>query len=151
MTKQLLFAFALISSLVSCRSMKDPVFKGIENVKMNELNFNEPAVTLDMRYHNPNNFKGLLKQAEGDAWLDSTYLGHFIVDTTVNIPANSEFTVPVKLAVDMKQVLKHSLVAFLKEEVTIRITGKARAGKSGLYRNFLLNYQGTQNLRQLFK
>ena len=63
MTKQLLFVFALISTLVSCRSMKDPIFKGIENVKMNELNFNEPAVTLDMRYHNPNNFKGLLKQA----------------------------------------------------------------------------------------
>ena len=131
--------------------MKDPIFKGIENVKMDELNFNDPTVTLDMRYHNPNNFKGLLKQAEGDAWLDSSYLGHFIVDTAVNIPANSEFTVPVKLAVDKKQLLKHSLVAFLNEEVTIRITGKARAGKSGLYRNFSLNYMGKQNLRELFK
>ena len=131
--------------------MKDPVFKGIENVKMDKLNFNDPAVTLDMRYHNPNNFKGLLKQAEGDAWVDSTYLGHFIVDTTVNIPGNSEFIVPVKLAVDMKQLLKHSLVAFLNEEVNIRITGKARAGKSGFNRNFSLNYQGKQNLRELFK
>jgi len=149
--KQLLFAFFLVSTLVSCHSMKDPVFKGIENVKMDKLNFNDPAVTLDMRYHNPNNFKGLLKQAEGDAWVDSTYLGHFIVDTTVNIPGNSEFIVPVKLAVDMKQLLKHSLVAFLNEEVTLRITGKARAGKSGFYRNFSLNYQGKQNLRELFK
>ena len=149
--KQLLFIFFLVSTLASCRNMKDPVFKGIENVKMDKLNFNEPGVTLDMRYHNPNNFKGLLKQAEGDAWMDSTYLGHFIVDTTVNIPANSEFTVPVKLAVDMKQLLKHSLVAFLNEEVTIKITGKAKAGKNGLYRNFSLNYQGKQNLRDLFK
>jgi len=149
--KQLLSAFVLLIAFVSCKSMKDPIFKGIENVKMDELNFNDPTVTLDMRYHNPNNFKGLLKQAEGDAWLDSSYLGHFIVDTAVNIPANSEFTVPVKLAVDKKQLLKHSLVAFLNEEVTIRITGKARAGKSGLYRNFSLNYMGKQNLRELFK
>ena len=68
--------------------MKDPVFKGIENVKVNEVGMSASTVTLDIRYHNPNNFKGRLKQAEGDAWMDSTYLGHFVVDSSVHIPAN---------------------------------------------------------------
>jgi LEA14-like dessication related protein len=151
MMKQLFFVLPLIILLASCGKMKDPVFKGIENVKVNEVGIEESTVTLDIRYHNPNNFKGLLKQAEGDAWMDSTYLGHFIVDSSVHIPANSEFLVPVKLAVDMKKMLQHSLAAFLNENVLLKITGQAKAGKSGFYRNFSLNYQGMQNLRELFK
>lgn len=149
--KNLLLALFVVSGLVSCRDMKDPVFKNIENVKGDRLNFSNSSVTLDMRYFNPNNFKGQLKQAEGDAWMDSTYLGHFMVDSLVNIPANSDFLVPVKLLVDMKQILKHSLTALLNEEVNIRISGRAKAGKGGIFRNFNLNYQGKQNLRELFK
>lgn len=149
--KKLFFVLVLTSLLASCGKMKDPVFKGIENVKVNELGMEGSTVTLDIRYLNPNNFNGRLKEAEGDAWVDSTYLGHFMVDSTVQISANSDFLVPVKLAVDMKQILKHSLAAFLNEEVMLRISGKARAGKSGIYRNFSLNYQGKQNLRELFK
>jgi LEA14-like dessication related protein len=149
--KRSILVLLLISFLVSCGKMKDPVFKGIENVKMNGLGISASSVTLDIRYLNPNNFKGQLKQAEGDAWMDSTYLGHFVVDTTVDIPANSEFLVPVKLAVDMKQMLKHSLTAFINEEVLLKITGTAKAGKSGIYKNFSLNYLGKQNLSELFK
>jgi LEA14-like dessication related protein len=149
--KPLFFALTLIILLSSCGKMKDPVFKGIENVKLDKAGLDSSVITLDIRYLNPNNFKGLLKKAEGDAWMDSTYLGHFIVDSTVLIPANSEFLVPVKLAVDMKEILKHSFAALLNEEVLLRITGKARAGKSGFYRTFSLNYRGMQNLRELFK
>lgn len=149
--KRSFFVVLIIITLVSCGKMKDPVFKGIENVKMNELAIGGSSVTLNIRYLNPNNFKGKLKQAEGDAWIDSTYLGHFTVDTTLQIPANSEFLVPVKLTIDMKQLLQHSLTAFLNEEVMLKITGKAKAGKSGFYRNFSLNYQGLQNMREIFK
>ena len=111
----------------------------------------ESTVTLDIRYLNPNNFNGLLKQAEGDAWMDSTYLGHFTVDTSVNIPANSEFLIPVKMAVDMKKKLRHSFAALLNEKVLLRISGQAKAGKSGFYKNFSLDYKGMQNLRELFR
>jgi len=149
--KNLFFVPALIILLASCGRMEDPVFKSIENVKVSEVGMQESTVTLDIRYLNPNNFNGRLRQAEGDAWMDSTYLGHFIVDSTVYIPANSEFLVPVKMAVDMKKILKHSIAAFLNEDVLLKITGKARAGKSGFYRNFSLNYQGKQNLREIFK
>lgn len=149
--KRFVFGLLIVSTLISCGKMKDPVFKGIENVKMNGLGVQESFVTLDIRYLNPNGFKGRLRSAEGDAWMDSIYLGHFTVDTLVQIPPNSEFLVPVKLMVDMKQMLKHSLTAFLKEDVVLKITGTARAGKSGFYKNFSLNYLGKQNLSELFK
>lgn len=149
--KKIVFAIMLAIILVSCGKMKDPVFKGIENVRMNGLGIDASSVMLDIRYMNPNKFKGQLTQAEGDAWMDSIYLGHFTVDSIVMIPANSDFLVPVKLAVDIKQMLKHSLTAFLNQDVLLRITGKARAGKSGFYKNFSLNYVGRQNLKELFR
>jgi len=149
--KALLFVLVTIIMFASCGKMKDPVFKGIENVKVNEIGMAESTVTLDIRYLNPNNFNGLLKEAEGDAWMDSTYLGHFTVDSSVLIPANSEFLIPVKMAVDMKKMLRHSFAALLNEKVLLRISGQAKAGKSGFYKNFSLNYQGMQNLRELFK
>ena len=148
--KKILVLILAAASFASCKKMKDPEFRGIENVKMNGFGVQSSSVTLDIRYMNPNNFRGRLSQAEGDAWVDSIYLGHFLVDTTIDIPANSEFVVPVKLALDMKQMLKHTLTTFTQEEVMLKITGKARAGKSGFYKNFSLSYLGKQNLKQLF-
>jgi len=108
-------------------------------------------MTLDMAYFNPNNINARLKEAEGEAWMDSTYLGHFLLDSAVNIPANADFVVPVKLDVEMKNILKHSLAAFLNEEVLFTITGKAKVGKNGIYRKIPLHYEGKQNLQELFK
>jgi len=149
--KRNFFFLGVILVMATCKSMKDPEFKGIENVKVSEVGTTGSTVTLDIRYHNPNNFNGKLKQAEGDAWMDSTYLGHFVADSSVHIPANGEFLVPVRLLMDMKQIFKNSLAALLNEQVMLRITGSARAGRSGFYKNFSLNYQGKQNLRQMFK
>ena len=149
--KSLLFVLVIIVMFTSCGKMADPVFKGIENVKVNEIGRTESTVTLDIRYLNPNNFNGLLKQAEGDAWMDSTYLGHFTVDTSVHIPANSEFLIPVKMAVDMKKMFRNTFAALLNDKVLLRISGQAKAGKSGFYKNFSLEYQGMQNVRELFK
>jgi len=148
---RLVIVVFVVLAVVSCKSMKDPVFRGIENVKMGQVGVTESLVTLDIRYHNPNNFNGRLKQAEGDAWMDSTYLGHFVADSTIHIPANGEFLVPVRLMMDMKQILKNSFAALMNEEVLLRIKGSAKAGRSGFYKNFSLNYEGKQNLRALFK
>ena len=49
------FFVLIVIVLASCKSMKDPVFKGIENVKMGQVGVAESLVTLDIRYHNPNN------------------------------------------------------------------------------------------------
>lgn len=148
-----LFVLSLFTIIVfsSCVSMKKPVFNGIDKVQMNKLEKGRSQVTLQLHYFNPNNKKARLKNAEGEAWMDSTYLGHFVVDETVDIPANSNFTIPVKLDVEMKHILKHSLSALMNEQVLITINGKAKVGKGGLYKKIPFHYEGNQNLRELFK
>lgn len=134
----------------SCKSLKEPVFNGISNMRVNKLVAGKSLITLDLAYFNPNHIKARLKEADGEAWMDSTYLGHFYVDSSVNIPANSNFIIPVKLNLEMKHILRHSLAAFLNEQVLITIKGKAKVGKSGVYKNIPLQYEGSQNLQELF-
>jgi len=141
----------LTSGLSSCRSLKEPLFNGVENVQIKKLGMNCSLMTMDLKYFNPNNVNARMKEAEGDAWLDSTYLGHFYVDTTVDIRANSDFLIPVKLNVDMKFILQNALATFVNKEVLIRIKGKAKLGKSRIYKKYPLSYEGKQNLAELFK
>lgn len=144
-----LLAISFLFILCSCRTLKDPVFNGIENVEVSSLGTQHSQVVVNLRYFNPNSSGGRLKEAQGDAWMDSVYLGKFTVDSTIQIPANGEFTVPVTLAVDMKRVLRNSLAILLKKDVTVRIEGTARAGKGGIYRRFALKYEGKQDVRKL--
>jgi LEA14-like dessication related protein len=148
--------FLIISGLFlivfsSCKKLKDPVFDHIQNVKVDKVAQGVSTMTLEMAWFNPNNFTAKLKEATGEAWMDSTYLGRFYVDSAMTIPANSNFIVPVKLEVEMRQILKHSMAAFLNEQVLITIKGKAKVGKSGIYRNIPLHYEGRQNLEKLFR
>ena len=145
---------ATISFLVflcSCGKMEEPTLNYIDNIKLAKPGFNKSLVTFDMQCFNHNNSRAKLKEEEGEAWLDSNYLGHFYVDTMINIPAKSNFTVPIKLDVDMKKMLVYSLTRFKNEDVLVTVKGNARVGKGGFYKKIPLSYEGKQNLGTLIK
>ena len=106
---------------------------------------------LNINFYNPNHSKLHLKNAEGDAWLDGKMLGHFTMDTLIHIPANSNFSIPVKLEVDMHKVLKNAMQLLINPEVLVKIDGKARVGKAGFYFNYPLKYLGKQNLAEILQ
>ena len=137
--------------LFSCESVKEPDFKSIENVRISKFGLNESTLSLDLHYFNPNKFRVKLQKAEGDAWIENNFLGHFSMDTLIHIPANEEFSLPVKLQVDMGKIFKNSLVAFLAKEVLVKIEGKARLGKGFVFINYPIRYEGKQNLGELLK
>jgi LEA14-like dessication related protein len=138
--------------LGSCGKMEEPVFNNIGNVKLGKLGLATTTMSFDMEYFNPNNSRAKLTAAAGEAWLDSNYLGHFHVDTLVIIPPKSNFTVPVKLDMDMQKLLTYSLSDFRnKKDVLVTIKGTARVGKSGFYRKLPLDYEGRKNLSEIFK
>lgn len=149
------FHFAVVAlllfALTSCVSMKEPVFNKIENVEVqpDKISKEKTLVTVHLRYFNPNNKSAKIKHAEGQAWMDSTFLGNFVVDQEVEIPANADFFVPVKLEVDMKHLLKNSITVFLNSDVLITVKGKVRVGRGGFYKKVPFKYEGKQNLQQL--
>lgn len=152
MKKHLLpfFIFSLLSVFLhSCGPLKEPIFQKIENIKPEKLSLNKSILNIDIIYFNPNNAKLKLKKAEGEAWIDDNFLGHFLIDTLINIPEKSDFRLPVKLQMDMSKIIKSSILAFLSPEVMIKVTGKARVGKGFLFINYPIKYEGRQNLKEL--
>ena len=105
----------------------------------------------DCHYFNPNRSRLKLKSAQGDAWIENNYLGHFTIDSLIHIPANGDFRLPVKLQVDMNKFFKNYLLTFLAKEVTIKVAGRARVGKGFIFINYPIRYEGKQNLEELFK
>lgn len=135
--------------LASCGSIKEPELKGIENVRVDKISSKNSTLRLDLQYFNPNKFRVKLKNASGDAWLEGKKLGSFSLDSAVNVLASSNFTLPVTLDVDMKKVLSNTLTLLLSNEVTLKIDGTARIGKSGITINYPLKYEGKQKLSDL--
>lgn len=148
--KSILLSF-LVFGLLSCGKILQPDFKGIENIHTDKFGLQQTDLSLDILYYNPNKYGVKLKSAEGDAWVDTQFLGHFIVDTTIQIPAKADFRLPVKLSVDTRNVFRNSLTAFLHNEVTVKISGTARLGKAGIFFNYPLDYQVKQPLSDFIK
>jgi LEA14-like dessication related protein len=142
---------AVITALFSCRALKEPEYKGINNLRLTNVGLNQSVLSLEMNYFNPNHSAVKLKEAEGDAWMDSTYLGHFRMDTLIHIFGNSDFSVPVKLDMDMKYALQNIANAIFNTEVILKIDGKAKVGKGVIFIRYPIHYEGRQNLSELFK
>jgi len=151
MKKLSTIAIALLLIFSSCKSIKSPEFRGIENVKLSHVGLNESTLQLDLHYYNPNKSKLKLKNAEGDAFIENNLLGHFVVDTLINIPGKDDFRMPVTLQINMKKMLQNSALLLLKNEVTLRVDGKAKVGKGGIFINYPIHYEGKQKTDSLTK
>jgi LEA14-like dessication related protein len=129
---------------------KDPEFIEARDFKIRSLGLKSSTVSADLVYYNPNNFGLKLKNADLDVYLDDRFVGHSVVDTLIDIPARDSFALPVKLDVEMKNLLPNALSILTQHEIMLGIKGKARIGKGGIFLNIPVNYQGRQEIN-MFK
>lgn len=144
-----LFLICTFVGISSCKSVKEPELKGIGNFKMDKLSLVNPEVRIDLRYFNPNNYNIKIKKAEGDAWLNNHPLGHFTLDTLIHVDAQSDFTLPVNLTMDVGNLPQNASLLLLAKEVTLKVVATARVGKGLLFINYPIMYEGKQDLKEL--
>lgn len=154
MKKQFLPAPAtlfLVLVFASCKSFKAPEFKGVRNLKVSEFSLREPVLNLELDYFNPNP-KGLsIRNAEGDAWADGQYLGHFTMDTTIRIGGQSDFILPVRFRAELNAILKNSLGSLLGKETELKIEGKAKVGRGRIFIQYPIRYTGNHRMSELLQ
>lgn len=85
-----------------------------------------------------------LNRTDLDIYVDNNYLGHSSQDLQVAIPRRDIFTIPLKIDLDMKNLLLNGLTTLLNKEVNIRLLGKVKVGKAGVFKNFNVDYQTVQ-------
>lgn len=145
MHRILLSSIIVMSFVTSCRAPKDLEFREFKNLQVQNLGYANASLNLDLVYYNPNNFGLELSRTELDIFVDSTLLGHSSQDIQVPIPSRDVFTIPLKVNLDMKNLLRNSLAAFLSKEVNVKVLGKVRVGKAGVYKTFNVDYTTRQN------
>jgi LEA14-like dessication related protein len=136
--------------LPSCHKPKDLVFKEFKNLKVDQLSFSGAALNVDLVYYNPNNFGLQLSRTDLDIFVDSTFLGHSSQNIQVAVPRRDNFTIPLKVDLDVKNLLKNGVTSLFNKDVKVRVLGSVKLGKAGVYKTFSVDYTSVQNF-SMFK
>jgi LEA14-like dessication related protein len=144
--KPLLF-FVLVA-LLTADLFKEPDFIDARNFRLAAIGLKSSTVKTDLVYFNPNNFGLNLKTAEMDVYLNKRYAGHSLLDTMVHVPAKDTFFVPVSVQVDMKNVFPNALTILMSDSIDVRVEGKMKVGKAGIYIKVPVRYQEKHAIRK---
>ena len=128
----------------SCQYPKDLLYRYFKNLQIEKICFASTAIKLDLTYYNPNNFGLQLKYTDLDIFLDNRYLGHSSQNYQISIPRLAEFSIPLKIEVDMKNLLTNALPTLFGKEVMVKVTGNIKIGKANIYRSIPVKYEGMQ-------
>lgn len=139
--KKICTPLILIIVLVACQKPQGFDYRDIKNVKIENLGYDKSDLSLDLIYYNPNNFGVDLKNIDCDVYINNNYLGKYQLDTLMHIEKKSEFSLPSKMKVDMKNIFKNTFTLFLNKEVLIKIIGNTKVGKSGVFITVPFNYE----------
>jgi LEA14-like dessication related protein len=153
--KKSLLPIALVVAMFSiflsgCHKPKDLVFKEFKNLKVDQLSFSGAALNVDLVYYNPNNFGLQLSRTDLDIFVDSTFLGHSTQNIQVAVPRRDNFTIPLKVDLDVKNLLKNGVTSLFNKDVKVRVLGSVKLGKAGVYKTFPVDYTSVQNF-SMFK
>lgn len=152
LTAYLLLVVVALLFLPSCQKPKDLVFKEYKNLKLDNVNFKTATLLVDLVYNNPNNFSLQLSRTDLDIYVDDTFLGHSSQNIQTTIQKKQDFTIPLKVDLDVKNLLKNGvagLTSMFNKDVKIRFTGTIKLGKAGIYKNFKVDYTTVQNLSKM--
>lgn len=130
--------------LLSCSAPKELEYREFKNLTIEKVGFASSSIKMDLIYYNPNNFGLELNRTDLDIFINNNYLGRTLQEYQVSIPRREEFAIPIKIDVDMKNLLKNGLITFLNNEVMIKVTGTIRVGKLNVFKSFTVNYEGKQ-------
>ncbi len=118
-----LFLFAF-----SCKSLKQPEFRNIENLQLGSLKGGKLTLTADAIFFNPNKVSATLKSTDLDVFIKEMTVGKILQSNEVEVPANSEVRVPLSADVTVGELLGNLggvLGALLKQELDVHIKGNA--------------------------
>lgn len=148
MAKNRLYPFVFIIIVFcasSCQAPKELVYRDFKNLSVDKIGFASSMLKVDLIYYNPNKFGLQLKYTDLDIYINNNYFGHSSQNYQITIPRLSEFTLPLQIQLDMKNLVKNAIpTLFLGKEVMLKITGTVKLGKANVYKTFPVNYEGLQ-------
>lgn len=138
--------FLCLVVLFSCQKPQGFEYRNLENFSIDSLGFERSTISMNLVYFNPNSFGVDLRHVDCDIFVNKNFLGKYVLDTSMHIAKRSEFSVPSKVQVDMRNLYKNSLNLLFNQEIQIDVKGNTRVGKAGIFVNVPFTYSGKQRL-----
>ncbi|HEY0678353.1 MAG TPA: LEA type 2 family protein [Chitinophagaceae bacterium] len=147
----LIILSSCLFGLSFCGKPKEPDYIDFQNLRLTKAGVDKSVLSLDLRYYNPNDFRMQLKEAAVDVYFNDKFVGHSMLDSLIDIPRRDTFSIPVLMELKLKDVLSNAARLLLNPDVMVKLNGKARLGKGGIFMNVPINYEGKQRIDLLGK
>jgi len=103
-TFSFLVAFLCCLALLSCTPKEEIVFKGVKNIEVVMDDKNEPLLTAEAFFYNPNNVKMKLKEINVDVLVDGKLSAKVKQDLKLIIPAQADFSTTLTARLSLKEL-----------------------------------------------
>lgn len=142
MKNSVLIICCLCLVIFSCKKPQGFDYRDVRNMRVEKLGFEKTALAMDLVYFNPNNFGVTLKNVDCDIFVNNNFLGHYKLDTIMKIEKRSEFSLPSKFQIEMKNIYKNALSVLLSKEIDLNVKGTSKVSKFGININVPFDYKG---------
>jgi hypothetical protein len=90
-----------------------------------------------------------MKGGSVDVYVNNNFFGKTTLDSTIQVPKKDTFLLPIVLNVDMSATAMGLIqtLASGTDSVLIKLDGSAKIGRSGIFINYPIRYQGMQKIR----
>jgi hypothetical protein len=103
---------------------------------------------MDVQFYNPN-ARLQLKRADVTVHINNKYLGRTVMDSLINIPKRDTFFIPMTMTVETVSAVSGMIQSISDTSVLIKLDGKATVGKSGVFFNYPIKYEGNQKMTKV--
>lgn len=134
-------------AIAACGKIKEPEYLDVNNVSLNTKNLVNTTLSADVRFYNPNRYNINLKSGSLDIFVENKLLGHTELDSTIILPKLDTFQIPVVVQVDMKNAIGNALALSMKDSVLVRLEGKIKVGRSGVFITRPVHYESREKLK----
>ena len=146
MTTRLVILAVGIFFVAGCAKPKNFDYLGFQNVRVLKWGIQETVVGMDVQFYNPNSALQL-KSAEVDVAINNKYLGRTVIDSLIYIPKNDTFIIPMTMKMETVNAVSGIIQSISDSSVLVKLDGKATVGRSGIFFNYPIKYEGNQKIK----
>ena len=152
MKKFTLLLFIIAST--SCAVKQKPTFIKVDNIKLITANSTKITVSADALFNNPNVIGGRLNTEGVQVYVNDISFGR-IETEEFKVPANDDFTVPLKIQINTKDLfdkdpngfLNGLLNSVLNRTLKVRYEGTIQFKALGINHSYLINKTETVKIK----
>ena len=127
------FIFALLTIVfVFTGCIENPEFKGVSNLKIDDINREKISFNVDVSAYNPNNYKLKVRKSTFDLYMNEIYIGeaYLLKNYKMNKNTTTLDNVPVEVLLEKGVMMKLMKIA-LGGTVKLRLEGTLKAAVVG--------------------